>query len=43
MLLAISGQSGPYEVRYDGEKLDGEATLRLLKAFNAFKTDDSER
>jgi hypothetical protein len=31
-----SNLQGLYEVRYDGEKLDGEATLRLLKAFNEF-------
>jgi predicted nucleotide-binding protein len=30
---------GLYEVRYEGEKLDGDATLRLLKAFNEFKTN----
>lgn len=29
---------GLYEVRYKGEQLDGDATLRLLKAFNEFKT-----
>lgn len=29
---------GLYEVRYEGDKLDGDATLRLLKAFNAFNT-----
>ncbi len=28
-----------YEVRYTGEKLDGDATLKLLKAFNEFKTE----
>jgi predicted nucleotide-binding protein len=33
-----SNLQGLYEVRYDGEKLDGEATLRLLKAFNEFSS-----
>lgn len=32
-----SNLSGLYEVRYEGERLDGEATLKLLKAFNEFK------
>ena len=32
-----SNLQGLYEVRYTGEKLDGDATLRLLKAFNDFK------
>ena len=32
-----SNLQGLYEVRYKGEQLDGEATLRLLKAFNEFK------
>lgn len=32
-----SNLQGLYEVRYIGEKLDGDATLRLLKAFNEFK------
>ncbi len=31
-----SNLQGLYEVRYDGDKLDGDATLRLLKAFNEF-------
>jgi hypothetical protein len=29
---------GLYEVRYEGEKLDYEATMRLLKAFNDFRS-----
>lgn len=29
---------GLYEVRYSGDRLDGDATLKLLKAFNDFKT-----
>jgi predicted nucleotide-binding protein len=33
-----SNLQGLYEVRYTGDKLDGDATLRLLKAFNEFKT-----
>jgi predicted nucleotide-binding protein len=33
-----SNLQGLYEVRYQGEKLDGDATLRLLKAFNEFKS-----
>lgn len=32
-----SNLQGLYEVRYTGDKLDGDATLRLLKAFNEFK------
>ena len=36
-----SNLQGLYEVRYEGEKLDGDATLRLLKAFNEFKSDTS--
>ncbi len=32
-----SNLQGLYEVRYEGEKLDYEATMRLLKAFNDFK------
>lgn len=30
--------SGLYEVRYEGDKLDYEATMKLLKAFNDFKS-----
>ncbi|WP_434348216.1 TIR domain-containing protein [Myxococcus virescens] len=33
-----SNLQGLYEVRYEGDKLDGDATLRLLKAFNEFNT-----
>ncbi|HLJ16792.1 MAG TPA: TIR domain-containing protein [Bryobacteraceae bacterium] len=33
-----SNLQGLYEVRYTGDKLDGDATLRLVKAFNEFKT-----
>jgi predicted nucleotide-binding protein len=33
-----SNLQGLYEVRYSGTKLDGEATLRLLKVFNELKT-----
>ncbi len=32
-----SNLQGLYEVRYEGKKLDGDATLRLLKAFKTFK------
>ncbi len=32
-----SNLSGLYEVRYDGDKLDGEATIRLLKAIKDIK------
>ncbi len=32
-----SNLQGLYEVRYTSEKLDGDATLRLLKGFNDFK------
>ncbi|HVZ16348.1 MAG TPA: TIR domain-containing protein [Terriglobales bacterium] len=32
-----SNLQGLYEVRYDGSKLDYEATMKLLKAFNDFK------
>lgn len=32
-----SNLSGLYEVRYVGESLDGDATIRLLKAINAMK------
>jgi predicted nucleotide-binding protein len=37
-----SNLQGLYEVRYKGETLDGDATLRLLKAFNEFKTSASD-
>jgi hypothetical protein len=33
-----SNLQGLYEVRYEGEKLDGDATIKLLKAFNDFRT-----
>lgn len=33
-----SNLQGLYEVRYDGGKLDYEATMKLLRAFNDFKT-----
>lgn len=33
-----SNLSGLYEVRYEGDKLDYDATMKLLKAFNDFKT-----
>jgi len=32
-----SNLQGLYEVRYKGQKLDGEGTLRLLKVFNELK------
>lgn len=32
-----SNLQGLYEVRYEGDKLDYEATMRLLKAFNDFR------
>jgi predicted nucleotide-binding protein len=32
-----SNLQGLYQVRYDGDKLDGEATIRLLKAINDIK------
>jgi predicted nucleotide-binding protein len=32
-----SNLQGLYEVRYDGETLDGDATIRLLEAINALK------
>jgi predicted nucleotide-binding protein len=32
-----SNLQGLYEVRYDGDKLDGDATIRLLKAINDIK------
>jgi predicted nucleotide-binding protein len=34
-----SNLQGLYEVRYQGHKLDYEATMKLLKAFNEFKSD----
>lgn len=32
-----SNLQGLYECRYEGEKLDGDATMKLLKAFNEFR------
>jgi predicted nucleotide-binding protein len=32
-----SNLQGLYEVRYEGSKLDYDATMKLLKAFNDFK------
>ncbi|GAA3741468.1 hypothetical protein GCM10022239_16410 [Leifsonia bigeumensis] len=37
-----SNLQGLYEVRYDGDKLDYEATMKLLKAFNDFKLASTE-
>jgi predicted nucleotide-binding protein len=33
-----SNLQGLYEVRYEGKTLDGNATMRLLRAFNEFKS-----
>jgi len=33
-----SNLQGLYEVRYQGDKLDYESTMRLLKAFNDFRS-----
>jgi predicted nucleotide-binding protein len=33
-----SNLQGLYQVRYEGKKLDGDATLKLLKAFKEFKS-----
>jgi predicted nucleotide-binding protein len=33
-----SNLQGLYQVRYEGEKLEYESTMRLLKAFNDFRT-----
>lgn len=35
-----SNLQGLYEVRYEGDKLDYEATMKLLKAFNEFRGGD---
>ncbi len=35
-----SNLQGLYECRYEGEKLDGDATMKLLKAFNEFRLSD---
>ena len=32
-----SNLQGLYECRYEGDKLDGDATMKLLKAFNEFE------
>jgi len=32
-----SNLQGLYRCEYDGDKLDGEATIKLLKTFNSFK------
>jgi len=32
-----SNLQGLYECRYEGDKLDGESTMKLLKAFNEFR------
>jgi predicted nucleotide-binding protein len=32
-----SNLQGLYEVRYEGEQLDHEATMKLLEAFNEFR------
>ena len=37
-----SNLQGLYEVRYEGDKLDYESTMKLLKAFNDFKLASSE-
>jgi len=37
-----SNLQGLYEVRYEGDKLDYEATMKLLKAFNDFKLSTYE-
>jgi predicted nucleotide-binding protein len=33
-----SNLQGLYQVRYEGEKLDYDATIKLLKAFNDFRS-----
>lgn len=37
-----SNLQGLYEVRYEGDKLDYESTMKLLKAFNEFKLASAE-
>ena len=37
-----SNLQGLYEVRYEGDKLDYESTMKLLKAFNDFKQASAE-
>lgn len=45
ILLVKSGVSLPsnlqglYEVRYEGEKLDGDATIKLMQAINSMKCE----
>lgn len=34
-----SNLQGLYEVRYEGDSLDGEATIQLLEAINAMKSE----
>jgi len=34
-----SNLQGLYEVRYTGENMDGEATIKLLEAINAMKAE----
>jgi predicted nucleotide-binding protein len=36
-----SNLQGLYQVRYEGTKLDGDATLKLLKAFKNFKPESA--
>lgn len=38
-----SNLQGLYEVRYSGDRLDGDATLRLLKAFKEFQNSSAVR
>jgi hypothetical protein len=38
-----SNLQGLYEVRYEGDGLDYEATMKLLKAFSDFRTDGTGR
>jgi predicted nucleotide-binding protein len=37
-----SNLQGLYEVRYEGQRLDYEATMKLLKAFSDFKSPPSQ-
>ena len=37
-VILPSNLSGLYEVRYEGDRLDYEATMKLLRAFNDFKS-----
>jgi hypothetical protein len=36
-----SNLQGLYEVRYEGDKLDYDATMKLLRAFNEFRSGDA--